>query len=482
MPGEQTIAFNRFGLGARPGERIGSDPRGWVLDQIGRFEARPAALAGQPSRSELVTMFRTYRDEAEKQRKRKRRTDEPAGESMALQESENRPADGTRINTLRDAYLSASSARLAAALQSDTPFAERLVHFWSNHFAVSADKQPVVPLAGNYEFEAIRPYIMGSFLDLLTAAVLHPAMLLFLDQAQSIGPNSALAGRAARRRNGEAPKLGLNENLAREILELHTLGVRTGYTQQDVTELARALTGWVVAGLGRERLARLIEGKPGQTLFVAALHEPGARSILGRRYSDSGIAQVAMILRDLAQSPATARHLATKLARHFSADDPPPALIARLEHAYLDSNGDLPTLYRALAASNEAWDPARAKFRNPWDWTVAALRASGTRQLPGRRGIAAVMQQLGQPVWRPGSPAGFGDTTADWAGPGALINRVEVAQQIASRVGNALDPRALARQVLPDGLSSETAQAVARADQPTTGLALLLASPEFLRR
>lgn len=483
--GDRIIALNRFGLGARRGDnlRLG-DPHGWLSDQLSRYDPAPAALEGLATRAELVTMFREYREEVVRLRDR-RQTKSAAMEGSAdPQASEARPEDGRMINPLRDAYIKAANARLTSALQTDTPFAERLVHFWSNHFAVSADKQPVVPLAGNYEFEAIRPHIMGSFADLLESAVLHPAMLLYLDQAQSMGPNSTLAERAAarRRRGQEGRPVGLNENLAREILELHTLGVRSGYSQADVTELARALTGWTFAGLRRGRLARMMDGAAGETNFVAAIHEPGARSILGKRYADGGADQALAVLRDLAHSPATARHVATKLARHFAADDPPEPMVARLERAFLESGGDLPTVYSALIASPEAWDGPHTKFRNPWDWSVASLRAAGVQRLPGRRGAAAVFQQLGQPVWRPGNPAGWGDTTQDWAGPGALMTRVEVAQQIANRMGNAIDPRDLAEEVMPGALGDETKRAIARAEKPSTGFAVLLASPEFLRR
>lgn len=378
--------------------------------------------------------------------------------------------------------MTAGNARVSSAVQTDTPFAERLVHFWSNHFAVSADKQPVVPLAGNYEFTAIRPNITGNFRDLLLAAITHPAMLLYLDQAQSIGPNSTLGQRSAQRRGGNGRALGLNENLAREILELHTLGVRTGYSQQDVTELARALTGWTVAGMARGRFARLVEGEPGETRFVAAMHEPGARTILGKRYAETGGLQAAAILTDLARSPKTARHVATKLARHFAADDPPEAMIVRLERAYLQSDGDLPTVYRALVDSPEAWDANSLKFRSPWDWAIAMLRSAGVDRLPGQRGAVPVFMQLGQGIWMPGSPAGWGDRTETWAGPGALMTRVELAQQIAGRIGDRLDPREIAAHAIPDGLSENTRLAIARAEQPSTGMALLFSSPEFLRR
>jgi len=484
MFGNKSLAYNRFGLGARPGDSIGGDVQGWLLDQLARFEVRPGPLANQPTRHELANLFREYRDGAAARRDR---TPESDMESMRgdTDKSENRRTDGNRTNTLQDAYVSACQARLSTALVSDTPFVDRLVHFWSNHFAISIDKQPVVPLAGNYEFEAIRPNIMGNFGDLLKAAVLHPAMLLYLDQVQSMGPASELAERVRRRARNrqQGREFGLNENLAREILELHTLGVRTGYSQADVTELARALTGWSVAGLQGGRLQKLLhDSEPGETVFAATIHEPGARDVLGQRYGEDGSQQSLAILHDLATSPETARHIATKLARHFAADDPPPVMVARLEKAFLESGGDLPSVYRALIASPEAWDGRTTKFRNPWDWAVAALRAGGIDNLPGRRGPTTLFQQLGQPIWRPGSPAGWGDTTPDWAGPGALMTRVEVAQQFASRLGNNLDPRQLAQQLMPDGISVATSQAIARSEQVSTGLALLFASPEFLRR
>lgn len=480
MAGEQSIALDRFGLGGRPGDRVGSDPRGWVAAQLGRFSATPAPIAAQPDRAQLTAMFRDYRDQVSEARRERR--------AMAAMPADDAAPDDPLKDVpqmmrkgLREAYTSATTARLAGALQSDAPFPERLVHFWSNHFAVSADKLPVIPLAGNYEFAAIRPHVMGSFADLLSAAVLHPAMLLYLDQAQSIGPGSPLAQRAGRYAERNGRKLGLNENLGREIMELHTLGVRTGYGQADVTELASALTGWTVAGFAQGRIARLLDGAPGDAVFAPALHEPGARTIMGKRYPEGGAEQSRAILGDLARHPATARHIATKLARHFIADTPPPAAVARIEQAFLSSDGDLPTVYRALIEAPEAWAPTPGKFRNPWDWTVASLRATGLTQLPGRQAAAGLLQQLGQPIWRPGSPAGWGDTAPDWAGPGALMTHVEVAQQIAGRLGDLVDARALAAEVLPDA-GTETREAIARSESPALGLALMLSAPEFLRR
>ena len=405
---------------------------------------------------------------------------------------EDKPADDAAaaadrdLNNYRTAvrgqYVAAVDARLGVALSSDTDFAERLVHFWANHFAISIDKIVTVGLAGNFEFEAIRPHILGSFADLLKSAIRHPAMLLYLDQAQSIGPNSLLARRIGARSDRE---IGLNENLAREILELHTLGDRAAFTQEDVTEFAKAMTGLTVAGLGRPQLQRALgtDKSPGDAVFADALHEPGNRTIAGRNYDGGGAQALDRTLDDLAIHPATARHIATKLARHFVADDPPAPLVARLEAVFLKTGGNLPALYKALVEAPESWRTPVAKFKSPWEWTVSALRALSVTDFPGRAQAAVgLFTQMGQPVWRPGSPKGFGDISADWAGPAALMRRVETAGRFARLAANRVDARQLAPAILPGTLGPLTAEQIARAESPEHGLALLLVSPEFLRR
>jgi uncharacterized protein (DUF1800 family) len=475
-----TIALNRFGLGARPADQPPSDPKRWLLQQLDRFEPRPRALAQVPPRAQVVQQLAEYLS-AQQMTGRAKRQMQPAAMPTGMPEQADPQTDMAKKyyrRAIREDYLAMNSARLASALTTDSPFAERLVHFWANHFAVSVDKLPVIGLAGLLEFEAIRPHVLGKFSDMLLAVEQHPAMLVYLDQAQSIGPNSR-AGQFIAMRGGK--QRGLNENLAREIMELHTLGVRAGYSQADVTEFARALTGWTVSGLGRGPAARMIGGTPGQFQFAEVLHEPGGRSIVGKRYDQPGEAQARAVLLDLAASPATAKHLSTKLARHFAGDDPPPALIDRLTKAYLASGGDLPTIYRALIDSPEAWAPRPVKFKNPWEWSVSALRALGLRELEATA-AAAVLKQLGQPTWQPGSPAGWDDIAASWAGPDALVRRVEVAQRLAERAGSTVDARALAEKLFPGSISDTTRTAVARAESPTEGLALLLVSPEFVRR
>lgn len=452
------IALNRFGLGARPNEPVPSDPQAWLLAQFERYQPLPAPWEALPRTPALV-----------------RGLGEQLRAVRQAKEADKAEVRKTYTRQERQAYLEAVGARTASALQTDTPFVERLVHFWANHFAISTDKQIVVGLAGAFEADAIRPHVLGRFEDMLMAVERHPAMLMYLDQARSIGPDSPAGQRSKR---GAKPR-GLNENLAREIMELHTLGVRSGYTQEDVTEFARAITGWTVAGYGPQGGD---VGDDGATFrYASNLHEPGKRRVMGRTYPEIGEVQGKSILHDLAASPATARHLATKLARHFVADDPPPALVQRLSDAYLKSNGDLPTVYRALVTAPQAWADGDAKFKSPWDWTISSLRLLGRRDLPPQQ-AANLLTQLGQPVWRPGSPAGYDDVGATWAAPDALMRRIEVAQRFAGQVGDKADARALAPRALPGVLGEATAKELARSESPATALALLLASPEFMRR
>ncbi len=453
----QAIALNRFGLGVRSGEPAPSDPERWLYSQFDIFEPLPAPWQAGPGTAGLVQVWLA-------QQRAVRQT--PDGERSGIREAYLRRA--------RDDYVNAVGARANSALRTSASFAERLVHFWSNHFAVSVDKLLVIGLAGVFERDAIRPNILGRFEDLLLAVVRHPAMLLYLDQAQSIGPTSP-AGRRPRPSAGQQRRRGLNENLAREILELHTLGVRSDYSQDDVTEFARALTGWTLPGDESSNDASA------SFRFVSALHEPGVRLVRGRRYADSGEQQARDILHDLAIAPATARHIADKLARHFVADDPPPRMVQRLANTFERTGGDLPSVYRELVASPEAWQPAPAKFKTPWEWAISSLRALGRQEVTPSQ-ATNLMKQLGQPVWRPGSPAGYDDVAATWAAPDALLRRVEASQRLARQSVDAIDARALAPQVLPGALSEATANAIAGAESGATALALLLVSPEFMRR
>lgn len=470
-----TIALNRFGLGARPGDAIGGDARRYLVAQFERYDPAPADLMQLPDAGVLLQNYQAQQ-RAMRQQQAAVPTAAPDVAAKQQRTSEQQAARKDYVQEVRALYRQAVQARLTSALVTEAPFIERMVHFWSNHFCVSADNPQVSALAGAFERDAIRPHVLGRFEDMLLAVEQHPAMLVYLNQAQSTGPNSPAAQRAAMR-SGKAR--GLNENLAREIMELHTLGVRSGYSQADVTEFARVLTGWSVGGLGARGTADG-DGAIGFQ-FRAPAHEPGERTILGRRYDQNGERQAHAVLADLARAPQTARHIATKLARHFAGDSPPAAMIDRLADGFTRSGGNLKALYAALIDSPEVWAGQPHKFKTPWEWTVSALRGLGYREA-GKVQVAGIAQQLGQPVWKPGSPAGWDDIAATWAAPDALLRRVEIAQRLAAPWAGAIDARSLAPQLLPGALAPATAEQIARAESPAVALALLLVSPEFLRR
>jgi len=358
-------------------------------------------------------------------------------------------------------FFNETKARLDAALGAEVGFVERLVRFWSNHFCISADA--VANMAGGYEREAIRTHVLGRFGDMLLAAEGHPAMLAYLDNSRSVGPRSAA---------GLIQTRGLNENLAREILELHTLGVRTVYTQDDVTRFAKVLTGWTVIPWA---------GNPehgAEFVFNPRMHEPGPQTILGKVYDGAGVDQGRAVLADLARHPATAAHIATKLARHFAADEPPPALVERLTRCFLDTDGDLKELAKVLVDAPECWDLPLTKLKRPGEWLVAGLRATGT-DADARRFLRA-QAYLGEPQWRPPAPKGFADAQGAWID--GLAQRADIASAFAERVGAHIDPETTVETALGPLASAATRNTVAGAESRPQALALLLMSPEFLRR
>ncbi|HKQ14855.1 MAG TPA: DUF1800 domain-containing protein [Steroidobacteraceae bacterium] len=460
---DAVTAANRLGLGARPGEldRVRDDPRGWLKQQITGSRPLPPEIARLPSSAEIFTSYSELRRER--------------NDAKSDGEAAKRLLGGLRAK-LVPYYLDQVAARYRVAVQTEESFRERLVHFWTNHFAVSADKPQVLALAGALENEAIRPHVAGRFMDMLTAVEAHPAMILYLDNQASIGPDSQLAQRRGRRAPSNDRKLGINENLAREILELHTLGVDGGYTQQDVTTFARALTGW---SIGTDRFRN--GGEPGKFAFHDIAHEAGTKTILGTRYSQSGVAQPRAVLADLARHPATARHIASKLARHFIADEPAPDAVERIAKAFLDSSGDLPTVHRAVLDTPAAWAVPATKFKTPHELVVSTFRALDYVPAEARQ-VAAPFELLGQRPYTPGSPAGWPDTATQWDGPDALLKRIEWAGSVAARVASREQPLSLGERSLGAALNERTRVAITRAASAEQGITLLLASPEFQRR
>lgn len=463
-------ALKRFGLGPRPGdaERINSDPRGSVLDQLARPQSARIDDPALPPSDQAIRRWRTLRDEARAQEAKaaagadkKPTTNAMGGEAM---EGRDRAGDNPARVALNQMFRDEVAARSSHAIATQDGFVERLVMFWSNHFCVSVRKAPPVrAAAGPYEREAIRPHVLGRFRDMLGAVMHHPAMLVYLDNAQSTGPNSPAGQRRSR---------GLNENLGRELMELHTVGVGGGYGQRDVTEAARVLTGWTMTP------ATAPDG--GRFIFNRRRHEPGAFQVMGVRYDQDGIAKGETLLDDLASRPETAQHVAAKLVRHFVTEAAPPDLVAQVAKAFRDSDGDLAATARALAGADAAWAAQPVKTLPPYDLLIAAARATGWS--PQAQDVIRVCRILGEPIWAPSGPNGYSDADDVWATPAALIERLDWAGRIARQTASQADMRELARDLFGDRLSAETADAVRRAESRQQALALLIMSPEFVLR
>lgn len=460
---ESFTAANRFGLGARPNglERLAGDPRGSLMQQIAKPESFQCDAPGLPDRTQIAQALTSFL-----LAQRERMNSGPSTMSPAEQVA----AVGLPLRALNQIAAEEVLARTRQGLQTESDFAERLVYFWSNHFTVAATKATTIPWAGIYEREAIRSKLTGSFGALLIAVAQHPGMLLYLDQAQSIGPNSVV---------GLRRKTGLNENLAREILELHTLGVRGGYSQTDVSELAKALTGWTVASQRTQRW--LSAAQTGDFVFIDDWHEPGARTVLGRRYPEGGEAQAKAILLDLAHHPSTARRVAQQLACHFVADEPPLRAIEQLETAFLGTQGDLPAVHKALLDLPEAWRGDAQKFKSPAEFMTSSLRMLGQSSIDAGA-LRNSLTLLGQVPFRAPSPAGWPDRASHWAAPDAIMKRLEWSQLLAERLGNRERPEAMLAGSLGPAASAQTLRAVRSAESQAQGLVLALMSPEFQRR
>ena len=469
------LALNRFGLGPRAGSiaAIAQDPRGALLAELDRPGASLIDAKALPTSAQA---FRTVFDANSERQARQivatrqqKELEKQRGASMNMAKPMEQgstdagaPAAATVVpDPGRRIYLDEAQVRIDRALAAEIGFVDRLVWFWSNHFCISADK--IQSMSGAYEREAIRPHVLGRFRDMLQAVEAHPAMLFYLDNSASIGPNS-IAGINRTR--------GLNENLAREILELHTLGVRTGYTQADVLTFANAITGWTLIPVDND------PDHGGEFTFNRRLHEPGPKTIMDKAYPDSGIEQGRAVLDDLAMHPSTATHIAAKLVRHFIADDLPQTLTERLSKAFLDTGGDLKGIAKVLVNSEEAWDMPRSKLKRPSEWVISMVRAAGTPADAARfTGGQAI---LGEPLWRPAAPNGYADDEASWIDGMGL--RLDIANSYAEAVSARVDPRYVMDTVMASTVSPQTRQSVTRAETRSQALALLFMSSDIQRR
>ncbi|TWF49788.1 DUF1800 domain-containing protein [Neorhizobium alkalisoli] len=487
---DPTLAAIRFGYGLRPGSDMPSDPDA-LLAQIRRgVVAKPRfPREGISGRREAATRIISLR----------------AAEAKAAKDG--KPNEDIRKQTQRDAqriYRQDAMARLVQSVQSPLGFYERLATFWTDHFSTSALKslpmRMVVPL---YEAEAIRPNLGGSFSKLLKAAVLHPAMLIYLDQTQSVGPDS-VAGQKGRR--------GLNENLGRELLELHTLGVGSGYSQGDVRAAALILTGLSVDNRGLD------------VIYRPRFAEEGPISLLGREYDDEeGSGQDHMLmLEDLANNPATIRHVCAKLVRHFIADEPPQDVTDVMMAAWTKTGGDLTEVYRAMLTHPRAWSEPGRKIKQPFEFVVSGFRAldlpdesfasmlkdiddnaedggpvgkaialaggEAAKENAKRKANRAksltlgALQRMGQPIWQPPSPAGFADTEEAWLSASQLAERIAWSRMVARVFAQKLDPSDFLEMALGDAASAQTRKIISQAPSRVHGITMVLASAEFNRR
>jgi len=443
---DAAIALTRFSLGARPGElrAPGGDARAYLKAQI---RPQGADQPTDPAGGRLKSTVELYEDDVS---------------AVDLKRSRV-PANIAQWKYLRrQTYEAEFLARARLGTQTAAGFRERWALFWCNHFSVTRRGAHSAAIVGSFEREAIRPHVFGRFADMLLASTRHPTMLRYLDQIKSVGPHSEAAARR---------QMGLNENLAREVMELHSLGVDAGYTQNDVTEMARALTGWTIAR-GERR---------GHFEFRAEMHEPGPRQIFRKRYTQDGEAQAAAALMDFAANPRTAHHLATKIARHFVADNPPPALVAELDAAYRESGGRLDHVAETLIAAPEAWDPPARKFKAPYEFVISSWRAAGLT--PARHAdVGRPLKALGQQVFSPTSPKGWEEEAENWAGAAAIMERMEWAGEFAANFAPSAKPLDTAKQILGARLTAASATAIARAQTRNEAFALLLMIPEFQRR
>jgi uncharacterized protein (DUF1800 family) len=471
-------ALNRLGYGPRPADAAAIAEQGterwlerFLAEQLEpRRLPEPEGLNTRLAGLEVLTLgpaelLGRYREAVKAAREARR------------EQAKGQTPDADALNAVRERVRplvqQAATARLARALQSPAQLQEVLTEFWFNHFNVFAGKGPVGVLVADYEQRAIRPFVLGRFRDMLGATAKHPAMLIYLDNAQSVAPGFTPRRAAANPQRAS----GLNENYARELMELHTLGVDGGYTQRDVTELARMLTGW---GIDQRKALRGAAAGQGDLFeFDARRHDNGSKSWLGQAIPGAGQAEGERALDVLAAHPATARHLAHKFAQAFVADEPPPGLVQKLADSFRASGGDLRELTRTLIRSDEFWrrEAYQAKFKTPYQYLISSLRALDL-PLANPQPLLQALAQAGQPLYGAQTPDGYKNTAAAWRNPEALTQRVQLATTLGQRSGTDADKLGA---TLGASVSAPTRRTLAT-EPAAQQVALLLASPDFMKR
>lgn len=450
---ETLIATSRFGLGPtrRDIEKAFPDPRDWLRRQIKTQQNTPDIFTVHPSSAAILNVIYENRGVKDQSVKKALRRIDRAGFHQALR------------------------ARLTHQVQTDHPFAERLTRFWSNHFTVSRTRGSLGPAIPAYENEAIRPFIFSRFEDMLLSAIQHPCMLIYLDNISSVGPNS---------KHGLRRDKDLNENLAREIFELHTLGAQGGYSQKDVTNFAKILTGWTV-----NRKRKKVKGQtihPGEFHFSYRRHEPGPQDVLGKTFYQSGQKQGIEALKEIARHPSTAKFIATKLVRHFVDDEPPAQDIDALARVFMKTGGDLAAVSHALINLDSAWKHNGSKVKSPEELVVSTLRAlhlGGPVKLPKRVLLFPALKSMGQDIFRAPSPAGWPDQAKAWIAPESLMQRVEWARELSLQsASSSAKPIDIFEHTIAPVVSADVRRLIKGAPSREDALSLIFASPAFQRR
>jgi len=441
------IATNRFGYGARPNDikHAKKDPESWLINQLKPIKFNNSL----PDSSEMATLFMAMR----KQQKKAKKADKNTMEKMDLKGEQ---------KYIRETSRTLLTDSINQSIVSKNSISWRLLDFFSNHFSVTAQGK-IRTFAPTLESEAIGPNLLGDFEDMLLAVIKHPVMLLYLNNENSFGPDSRI---------GKKRGKGLNENLAREILELHTLGVDGGYKQQDVTELAKGITGWSVKNPLKE--------SSGGFVFRSYGHQPGNRVLLGKKYSHKGIKQGKKMLLDLARHPSTAKFVCYKLAHHFISDNPQQSLVDKLVKTWTATNGNIREVMITMIKAEESWHESPEKFKTPREFVISSFRALGRKEVRSQQLISS-LTQLGQQPFQAGSPAGFSDEQKSWVGSTGLMKRIDWSGMLAGYQKRRNVKKDMAR-TLSDTVSERTFKMVNRAESKQQAYTLLLMSPEFQRR
>ena len=478
------IAFNRFGYGRvfNQPDQEPSDPSEWLISQLkpinldSQLTGSYASAINLSNSKEIIYQLGKFRQltrrqqqSSSKSKKQNKKISKDQSNMMAEGSPQDKIKQSRRMLTKNAYGLQAHT--LNNAITSNNGFQARLLDFFSNHFSVSATNINMRALAPTLEREAIAPYLSGYFANMLIAVEQHPAMLIYLNNVQSIGPRSTIGKRRGK---------GLNENLSREILELHTLGVNGGYTQNDVRELAMAITGWSVNYEGINNKTQSQRDAASDSFhFRDAAHEPGVRKILGKKYKQRNALQGVRILQDLAVHPSTANYMSHKIARHFIADDPDPDLVNAMSNAWLKTNGHIKSVLTVMIKHPASWSVNAEKYKTPRDFLISCVRACGSTKMADKQ-LLQSLKIMGQAPFNAGSPAGYDDTAETWNGPEALISRIEWVNKLSQAVNkSAID---IGETVIAESLTKQSRKIIQRAESRQQAIALLLLSPEFLHR